>query len=64
MASIVSTLPLHDQAARLREFVAARGAALSDIASQNICRAVDLSKPGESKSVAKRLVAALAAHGV
>lgn len=64
MASIVSTLPLADQAARLREFVAARGTSLSDVAAQNVCRAVDLSKPGDSKFVAKRLVAALAAHGV
>ncbi|MDP3836329.1 MAG: hypothetical protein Q8Q82_20440 [Hydrogenophaga sp.] len=64
MASIFSTLSLLDQAARLRAFVAARGADLSDIAAQNICRAIDLSKPGESKTVSKRLVAALAAHGV
>lgn len=64
MASIVSTLSLADQAARLREFVAARGATLSDVAAQNVCRAVDLSKPGDSKHIAKRLVAALAAHGV
>ncbi len=64
MASIVSTLPIVDQAACLREFVVARGADLSEIAAQNICRAIDLSKPGESKYVARRLVAALAAHGV
>lgn len=64
MASIISTLSLADQAARLREFVAARGASLSEVAALNVCRAVDLSKPGDSKFIAKRLVAALAAHGV
>ena len=64
MASIVSSLSLSEQASCLREFVAARGADLSEAAAQNVCRSVGLHKPAESKAVARKLVAALAAHGI
>lgn len=64
MASIVSTLSLVDQASHLREFLAARKLALSDAAAQNVCRSIELHKPGESKQLGRKLVAALAAHGV
>ncbi|MGJ7610683.1 MULTISPECIES: hypothetical protein [unclassified Variovorax] len=64
MASIISSLPVVDQAARLSEFIAARGTTLSDTAAQNVCRSVELHKLADSKLVARKLVAALAAHGV
>ncbi len=64
VASIVSTLSLPEQAARLREFLAAREQPLSDTAAQNVCRSIELHKPGESKLLGRKLVAALAAHGV
>jgi hypothetical protein len=64
VASIVSTLSITDQASHLREFLAARKLALSDTAAQNVCRSIELHKPGESKLFGRKLVAALAAHGV
>ncbi len=64
MAFIVSSLPLPDQAARLQQFLAARGTPLSDTAAQNVCRSIELTRPGESKLFGRKLVAALAAHGV
>jgi hypothetical protein len=64
VAFIVSSLPLPDQAARLQQFVAARGATLSDTAAQNVCWSIELTRPGESKVFGRKLVAALAAHGV
>lgn len=64
MAFIVSSLPLSDQAARLQQFLAGRGTQLSDTAAQNVCRSIELSRPGESKLFGRKLVAALAAHGV
>lgn len=64
MAFIVSALLVPDQAAHLREYLHSRGATLPDTAAQNICRSIELNKPGESKLLGRRLVAALAAHGV
>lgn len=64
MASIVSSFSLPAQSTCLCDFVAARGSILSDAAAQNICRSVGLHKPAESKAVARKLVAALAAHGI
>ena len=57
MASIISSLSLSEQASCLREFIAARGANLSEAAVQNVCRSVGLHKPAESKAVARKLVA-------
>lgn len=64
MAFIVSSLPVSDQAAHLRQFLASRGLTLSETASQNVCRSIGLDKAGESKQFGRKLVAALAAHGV
>jgi len=63
MASIVSFLSIVDQAARLSEFIAARGTNLSEAAAQSVCRSVELHKLADSKLVARKLVAGLAAHG-
>jgi hypothetical protein len=64
VAYIVSSLPLPDQAAHLRVYLARYSATLSDTAAQNVCRYIMLNKPGDSRTVGRKLVVALAAHGV
>jgi hypothetical protein len=64
VAFIISSLPVAEQAAHLRQYLDSRGLALSETAAQNVCRSISLDKAGESKLFGRKLVAALAAHGV
>lgn len=64
MAFIISSLPLSAQAGQLQQYLTGLSHELSATAAENVCRVLGLHKAGESKPFGRKLVAALAAHGV
>jgi len=61
---VVSPLSVPEQSKRLHAYALTLGSELSLQAAESVCKSLNLHKPSEKKDAGRRVVAALASHGV